>query len=386
MNKYILPAIMLSVAAVACKGGKQPSRDSHNHDVHGQQDHAYEEELNGGQLFFSSEQAAAIGLEAEKIIPGPFHRIIKTSGQLVSATGDENILAATASGMVSFAGKNLSEGAPVSVGQTIATISAKNIAEGDPAEKAVLNYQTTLKEYERLSALIRDSLVSQREYAQAKLDFETAKIAYDALSGRQTARGITVASTIDGYVKNRLADEGEYVSLGQPLLTVTRSKRLQLRADVSEKYYSSLSAIHTANFKTPYSKAVLDLTDLNGKVVSYGKSTASGSAFIPVIFELNNTGALVPGSYVEVYLKSLPIDKAITVPLTALIEEQGLHFVYLQTGKETYKKQEVTTGEDNGKDVLVLSGLREGDIVVTKGAYYLKLSSISTAIPHSHAH
>ena len=52
-----------------------------------------------------------------------------------------------------------------------------------------------------------------------------------------------------------------------------------------------------------------------------------------------------------------------------------------------YKKQEVTLGADNGKEVQILSGLKAGDKVVTKGAYQVKLASASNAIPaHSHEH
>lgn len=69
------------------------------------------------------------------------------------------------------------------------------------------------------------------------------------------------------------------------------------------------------------------------------------------------------------------------------VEEQGLYFVYLQLDEEGYKKQEVTLGASNGKKVQILTGLKAGDRVVTKGAYQVKLASASNAIPaHSHEH
>lgn len=75
------------------------------------------------------------------------------------------------------------------------------------------------------------------------------------------------------------------------------------------------------------------------------------------------------------------------LPRTALTEEQGLFFAYLQLDEEGYKKQEVTLGADNGKSVQVLSGIKAGDRVVTQGAYQVKLASASNAIPaHSHEH
>ena len=74
------------------------------------------------------------------------------------------------------------------------------------------------------------------------------------------------------------------------------------------------------------------------------------------------------------------------MPLSALTEEQGLYYVYLQEEPEIYKKQEVIIGENNGERVEIMHGLKEGDKVVTKGAYQVKIASASGEIPHGHAH
>ena len=64
-----------------------------------------------------------------------------------------------------------------------------------------------------------------------------------------------------------------------------------------------------------------------------------------------------------------------------------MYFIYLQLDEEGYKKQEVTLGANDGKEVQILTGLKAGDRVVTKGAYQVKLASASNAIPaHSHEH
>lgn len=45
------------------------------------------------------------------------------------------------------------------------------------------------------------------------------------------------------------------------------------------------------------------------------------------------------GSYVDVYLLSKNMDNVIAIPVTALTEEQGAYFVYLQLDKEGYKNK-----------------------------------------------
>ena len=81
------------------------------------------------------------------------------------------------------------------------------------------------------------------------------------------------------------------------------------------------------------------------------------------------------------------MENVLSLPRTALTEEQGSFFVYLNVDEEGYRKQEVTLGADNGKNVQILSGLKAGDRVVVEGANQVRLAGISTAIPgHTHNH
>ena len=209
----------------------------------------------------------------------------------------------------------------------------------------------------------------------------------EALTKSQTNKGVAVTAPIGGYIKNLLVKEGDFVTVGQPLLTVTQNNRLYLRADVSERYYRYLSTISSANFKTPYDNQVYELSDLNGKLLSYGKASGDGSYYVPVTFSFDNKGEVVPGSFVEVFLMSKELPNTLAIPVEALTEEQGLYFIYLQKCAESYKKQEVKIGANNGKEVQILEGLHAGDRVVVKGAYHVKLASASNALPaHSHEH
>ena len=57
------------------------------------------------------------------------------------------------------------------------------------------------------------------------------------------------------------------------LYTSTQNRKLFLRADVSEKYYPYLNSIGSANFCTPYNNKVYTLTELGGRMLSYGKAS-----------------------------------------------------------------------------------------------------------------
>ena len=304
----------------------------------------------------------------------------------MAAQGDESVAVATVAGVVSFHG-NVTEGMSVGKGTTLLTISSSNIADGDPVQRARIAYEISKKEYERMKALVKNKIVSDKDFAQAEQNYENARISYEALAKGHTKGGQAIASPIGGFVKNILVKEGDYVTIGQPLVSVTQNRRLFLRAEVSEKYYPYLRSIGSANFKTPYDNKVYELKELHGRLLSTGKSAGDNSFYVPVTFEFDNKGDIIPGSFVEIYLLSSPMENVISLPRTALTEEQGLFFVYLQLDEEGYKKQEVTLGADNGKNVQILSGVKAGDAVVTSGAYQVKLASASNAIPaHSHEH
>ena len=344
------------------------------------------ESEHSDEIILPKAKAEAAGVKVSTIEPGTFEQVIKTSGQVLAAQGDESVAVAPVAGVVSFHGK-VTEGMSVGKGSTLLTISSSNIADGDPVQRARIAYEISKKEYERMKALVKNKIVSDKDFAQAEQNYENARISYEALAKGNTKGGQAISSPIGGYVKNILVKEGDYVTIGQPLVSVTQNRRLFLRAEVSEKYYPYLRTIGSANFKTPYDNKVYALKELSGRLLSFGKSAGDNSFYVPVTFEFDNKGDIIPGSFVEVYLLSTPMENVISLPRTALTEEQGLFFVYLQLDEEGYKKQEVTLGADNGQSVQILTGVKAGDPVVVNGAYQVKLASASNAIPaHSHEH
>ena len=392
--KHIIICIIASAYFFAGCNNNTPKDVDHEHQQNEvDTDHEHEDEI-----IFTEEKAQAAGIVISEIQPKTFRNVIKTSGQVLAAQGDDMTIAATSSGIVAFGKASLTEGSAVNKGTILLSISAQNIQDGDPAEKAEITYRTAQKEYERAAILYRDKIISEKEYNQALSNYETARVAWKATAGHQGNNGIAITSPMNGFIKSRLVNDGDYVEIGQPLLNISQNRRLMLKAEVSERYYQFLPTLTSAHFKTPYNDKVYTLESLNGKLKSYGRSSDNGSFYLPVIFEFDNKGDIIPGSYVEVFLLSGNINNVITVPVTALTEEQGSYFVYLQLDKEGYKKQEVTLGVNDGKEVQILSGIKPGDRVVTKGAYQVKMASAtkgayqvklaanSSIIPEGHSH
>ena len=364
----------------------------HAHE-HGSEGHDHEAEMkeekshaHSDEIILTPEKAKAAGISTEIISPGSFREIIPTSGQILAAQGNEATVVAGTSGVVSFS-KKVAEGMQVAKGAEVMSLSAEHLQDGDPLRRAQVAYEKAKDEYERARKLSESQIVSQKDLEALYEAYENARLAYEALSPSQSGKGLAVTSPINGYVKSCLVKEGDYVTVGQPLMTVTQTRRLMLKAEVSERYYPSVRQVVSANFKTPYNNRVYRLSELDGRLLSYGKASGDTSYYIPVTFEFDNRGEMTPGSFVEVYLLASERKDIISLPVSAITEEQGLNFVYIQLDEEGYRKQEVRLGGNDGQRVEILSGLKGGEKVVTQGAIHVKLASASNAIPaHTHHH
>ena len=368
---------------------------NHSHEGHAHEAHAHAEEAHGHDhdhahgegIAFTKQQAAAAGLKVETVTKAPFSGVIKTAGHIQAPKGNEAVVVATSAGVLYYTDPSIAEGVAVGTGKALAGISAKKLQDGDPLLKAKLAYETALAEYERAQRLVDDKIVSAKEFEQIRLRYETAKTTYEGQAQGMTEKGASLTSPISGYLKQLLVPNGAYVEVGQPVAVITQTRRLQLKAEVSERDYALLSKVSAANFRPAYTDRLYKTADLNGRLVAYGKVAADeASHYIPVTFEFDNVGDIIAGSYADVYLLTSPEEGVIAIPISALTEEQGLYYIYVQLCEEEYEKRGVTLGRRDGERVEILHGLHGGDRVVTQGAYQVKLASVTTAIPHGHSH
>lgn len=361
----------------------------HDHSIGDHTGHDHEEESHSDdEIIISPDKAKSLGIKTAVINPGNFNTVIKTTGQIETAQGDEKTIVAPVAGIISYNSSVFNEGQQISTGEILVRISNTNVVDGDPFIKAKAAYETAKSEYLRDSELVKDKIVSEKEFLQTKERYLTAKAMYDALAVNRDGDKIAVKSPISGFIRTSFIKDGEYVAVGQPIATVSQSKKLRLKAEVPEKYYSQLSSIKDANFTPSYGNQTYNIAELNGKLISYGKSSSENSFYIPVIFEFDNNGTLVPGTFTEVYLKSTPISGIMSVPVSSLIEDQSLYYVFVKLDDEGYEKREVKLGHNNGNEVEIISGIKPGDEVVTDGAIQVKLAASSSVIPegHNHAH
>ncbi|MDD4385242.1 MAG: HlyD family efflux transporter periplasmic adaptor subunit, partial [Bacteroidales bacterium] len=206
----------------------------------------------------------------------PFGEVIKSGGEIMPARGDEQVIVANHDGLISFAYNGMQEGVAVKASQQLIALTSGGLVH-DNLEvgylEAKAQFEKAKTDYERAEKLMADTIIAKSEYLDAKLAFEKSQLAFNNIRRNYTLGGQKVLSPVAGFVKAIHVTEGEFVQAGQPLITISQNKRLVIKADVPQDAIPKLNSIRTANFITPYDGKIYATTDLNGKLISWGKST-----------------------------------------------------------------------------------------------------------------
>jgi len=336
--------------------------------------------ING--VVFTKEQSWKVDFATEKIAKKPFGQIIRTTAQIQPSQGDEQIVVARTSGTVAF-NANVTAGKSVNSGQTLFSIDGSATTDNNLAVRYVeaeSEFNRAKAEYERKTELAKDNIVSQRDLLQARAEFVRAEANYNNLKRNFSAGRQNVSSPIGGFVTRVLAQNGQFVEAGQPVLVVSQNRDLFLKAELQSRFFDLLGKITSANIRTLHNNRVFSLDELNGRVLSFGRSADINNPLIPVVFQVNNTVGLLPGSFVEMFIKTQTNAQAITVPNEAIVEEMGNFFVFVQLTPEYFEKQLVQIGVTDGFRTEITRGISAGDRVVSKGAILLKLAQVSGAL------
>jgi len=340
---------------------------------------------------FTKEQSWKIDFSTGIPVVGPFGEVIKTTALVQPSQGSEVVVSARTAGIVQISANNLLEGKEVTNGQTLCSITGSNMADNNifvRFTEAQNNYEKAKADYERAQELAKDKIVSDKDLIAAKNQYENSKAVYENLNRNFSAAGQTVTSPMSGFIKQVFVKNGAYVEAGQPLVSVSQNRTLTLTADLPMKYAAVLGSVQSANIHTPNDNRTYTLNELNGKVLAYGKSAGADNYLVPITLQIDNTEGFIPGSFVEVYLKTLTNAEALTVPVSALLEEQGSYFVWVQVTPELFEKREVSAGKSDGIQMEILKGLHSEERIVTRGSMLIKLAQATgTLDAHSgHVH
>jgi len=275
---------------------------------------------------------------------------------------------------LSFAAENsgrvlkvlVDEGSSVKIGQTLAII------EGDKLNIDVQNanaaYQTALADFQRYENAFKTGGVTKQQVDQARLNLTNAKSRLS--QARITYGDATIKSTINGIVNARHIEPGSVVSPGTVLFDLVNVSKLKLKVTVNEQQVATLKQGSPVKVKA----SVFPDKEYAGKV-TFIAPKADASLNFPVEIEIagNPNNELKAGMYGNAIFETnsaqhTPIK---TIPRNAFLGGVGNNQVFV-VKDSVARLTKIVSGRILGEEVEVLSGLNEGDVVVTSGQINLQ--------------
>ncbi|MCG8476012.1 MAG: efflux RND transporter periplasmic adaptor subunit [Cytophagales bacterium] len=341
-----------------------------------------------GDIRFLKEQAWKIDFQTEPAKKGVVYQTIAASGIWKHSPQSAEELVASAGGVVHFL-TPLTDGLKVKKGQLLMAVSSRGLTENNwqtSLAKAKARYEQTLSAYSRKRELYQLEVVSLSEWEKTKKEYQLAKAEYEKIQANLSTEGKQIRAPFNGYVKNVRVHNGSYVEEGMTLADVGTHQGRMLEARVSPRYANVLSNIHNVFFRRPNGEWS-DMRSCAGVVLSVGRKVSADQPLLPVYVLINEKREIAEGTPVEVELAVGNARESLLVPETALLENYGKYSVIVQVAGESFEQRFVRLGRRNGKKAEILKGLEAGEMVVTSGAFQVKMASMSGQTPaHGHVH
>ncbi len=252
----------------------------------------------------------------------------------------------------------------VDVGDRVA--AGQKVAELDNAAlaQAKAQYENTKANYERSNELYQFGGESKANWEAMKTSYEVAKSTYENL-----LENTTLVSPISGVITARNYDIGDMCG-GQPIFVVQKINPVKIKISVSESLYTHIKK----GMEVEVEFDALPEQKFTAKVSRITPSIDPSTRTFPVELVLANAKEIVkPGMYARVTM-NYGTRQSIVVPDLAVVKQlgSGNRYVYIRKQDGTVAYSKVELGRRMGDKYEILSGIADGDEVVTSGQIALK--------------
>ena len=318
----------------------------------------------------AAEAAPATPVMASAVRPAPSARDVSAYG--VVRTDKEGKLAFKIGGFLKEIKVDM--GDHVTKGQILARLDQREIdAEAARASAAAAKAKRDLT---RIEPLLKNGYVSQQKVDDAKsaLTMANAELA-NVTFNRSLA---TIIAPSDGVILARHVDQNEIVAAGTPVLTVSQGEReLILKASLSDRDVAALNVGDKADITLD---AFRDMK-IVGHVRRISAMSDERTGTFDVEIVLDNAPKGTESGFIGMArirsseTSNAPV--ALAIPASAILEGHGASATVYVIDKATMtvKLTRVGVAGLEGDDVLISSGLKAGDEVVSAGAPYLREGS-----------
>ena len=254
---------------------------------------------------------------------------------------------------------NAALGQEKSKGSIIATIDDK--LKKLAVQTASISVAKLKKDLERNNNLYIGGTITEQQLNDAQNSYDNAEIQLE--QAEKQLSYATIKSPISGVITKKQVEEGEYINIGSPIVTIIDISRLRIKLNVSESNVYQFKL----NDKATITTAVYPGITFEG-TISFISSQGDDSHNYPVeiVIPNNSKYPLKSGTFAKAMIK-LPVEaEAAYIPRESLLGSITDAEVYVAENNKAILKK-IVVGNGNDKFIKVISGLKEGEEVIING-------------------
>lgn len=319
----------------------------------------------------NEEEQKTAGIQIAKVVRRNVSAALITPGRVEEAETQLATISARVGGRIDRLDVDFT-GESVRRGQAIALIYSPEVVA------AAEEYKLALESLEQLGP---DALAAAQQQAKELADASRRRLELWGLTAQQisgiakserTQIHITIYSPVSGTVTERKVTEGQYVKEGDALYLVADLSTVWVKADVYEADVPRVRANQPVEISAPS----MPDRKLRGRVGFVEPMLNEQTRTVAVRMQVPNPGLrLRPGMFVTATLQPLMANSQLAVPRTAVVRGGMKDIVYVAKGEGVFEGREVKLGAAGQDYYAVLSGLKEGESVVTQGNFLLDSQS-----------
>lgn len=283
-------------------------------------------------------------------------------------------------------------GDKVTEGQELLEIESVEIGNAKAVYQEALAMEKLARlNHDRIEALHKEGISSEKEIHQARQEYKAAQIRLDVAKGTLKRIGINgskehgisldnssgeliLRAPSNGTVLGMHAVSGEVVKLEESLVTIGDNSSLWVWADLYEKDYARVFSEQNSNpLNAEVSVKAFPDYKFKGKVDFISPAMSEASRTIKVRIAVPNPkGNLLAGMFATVDIFLPGNQQALSLPQTAVLEDDGREFVFMHYKDDYYVRRPIITGNVFEEFVEIKKGLSGNELIVSNGAFLLK--------------
>lgn len=258
---------------------------------------------------------------------------------------------------------SFSEGGRVSAGQVLIRINDVELRA--ELSQAVTRNSLAGENARRAKLLLEKEAISQEEYDIASADYRTAKAQIQVIEA-QLAKTV-IKAPFSGTIGLRNISKGSYITPTTSVAQLVNTDRVKVLFSIPEKYVQMVK--NNSSIKLNIQGSREDHTAMIYAIEPIVES-ATRTLQVKAIAD-NSAQSLIPGTFANIVFPLETIERGLLVPAEALIPIQNGKKIFLLKNGKAFESL-VETGARTKEDVLILSGIQDGDTVLTSGVMSLR--------------